>query len=765
MPLDFDILKKFGTTNEAFREFFLAKPPTPEQEAKLPKEDVAAMRERAKKRQDFEDMIGGWLQEHIFYTLQNHAMFTAADMAWDSAPINRNTMPLMQFAQGRIDVGIAERALQDVPDGSTYVKKNSAGQVVGIDLPKFTEMNVNIVRSVISRRVAAQVAKYEVWPHFKYEPRDGSQVGRLRADMVSQRMDIMADQFGYPAQVEQICRDMLLYPNGCTVFPRCSWERDVQYRKVDVASEFQQREFDVEAYSTREGVCWVLPHQSRVFSDNNHATSTINTDTGCEYIGYWDIDRWGNVKRNPTYFNQDRVSFSADSAAWFTQYGTYFRKFFDRIIPPANEAPAGDANDRKNVVGLYSQQQDNVSCFLTNLFVKLIPKNWGVGEYPYPIWLHLKCAGDNTVVYADIMPSSAAASFRFNCNDGRLNNISMAHELMQYQDQLTNLYSQLIQTIQADLFAVAILNEDIFPDDDDGRKAKAEFKRIMSGNAWHTSMQVLTTSFDKLQQLLGREITADMVFKVVRTSPNTAITAIFEAIARVIAMAERLMVLSPHEQGQAATHEISATESNQIATSTDAIYNYISASMDRGRAAMKRICYDSFIAKAVDDVSLPVSKRYPKSTIAKAGFKVLEQDGDDDSTIGFFTVGGKKINLLHDYIFTSRDGGNRASNSAAANSLVQLITPFVTSNPSAQNAILSAMGKEKLFEVINAIFRLADASVDLNLEVKPGDDDSLLLEDDQQVMTLIQQLAANVKQNTQNIAQIMQAFNPQQPQQ
>ena len=769
--IDFDILQECGTTPERLRAFFTATMPTPKREAELKataggRQEFERMKTEVKRRKDFEDMIGSWLQENIVYSLRNHHMHSAADMAWDSAPINKHNIPLLQYAQGRIDSAKLDTALKDIPNGETFVKKNDSGKTVGIDLPKFTEMNVNLVRSVISRRVAAQTVKYQLWPWFKYEPRDGTQMGRLRADMTSQRMDIMGDQYGYEAFQEQICRDMLLYPNGSIAFPRCSWEREVQWQKKPVAEEFQTTDGKIpkESVVVREGVSWINPHPSRVFYDTAYPLSSLNTDTGCEYVGFWDVDRWGNIRRNPMYFNHDKVSFSEDTAAWFTQYPVYFNQFFDTITPPTlPQSPAAE-NDRKNQVGLYSTGTDDVSTFISNLWLRVTPTNWGWGTYPFPVWVHLKTAGDNTVVFADFMPSSAAAVARFNCNDGRLNNISMAHELMQFQDQLTNLYSQLLQTIQADLFAVAVLNEDVFPDTDEGRKVRDEFRAIMKGNKWSSNMQVLSCSFEKLSSVLGKEITADMVFKVVRSSPNTAITAIFEAITRVIAMAERLMVLGAQEQAQSSPHEISATESNQMAQSTDTIYSYISAALDRFRSAQKRICYESMIACASDDVSLPVAKRYPKSMITKAGFQVISEDEDDQERIGFVRVAGRKSGLVHDYIYTNRDGGNRASNTAAATALVQLLTPFITSNPSAQNAILSAMGKEKLFELMNAVFRLADAGVDLNLEVKPGDGDELLLEDDKQVMGMLQQLAQAVKQNTQDVAQIKSLVTPGAPQ-
>jgi hypothetical protein len=390
--------------------------------------------------------------------------------------------------------------------------------------------------------------------------------------------------------------------------------------------------------------------------------------------------------------------------------------------------------------------------------MKVNPREWAWGTYPYPVWVHLKAAGDSTVVYADIMPSSPAAVYQFNCNDGRQLNISLAHELMQFQDQLTNLYSQLLATIKADLFSVAVLNTDIFPETDEGKKVREQFRQIMSGKAYFTEPQILEASFARLSEVLGgREITADMVFKFVRSAPNTAITAIFEAITHVIQMADRLFVMSPHELGQSASHEITASESNAMASSTDTIYNFIARGFDKGRAAQKRICFESTIACASDDMELPVVSRYAPSVITKAGFTVKETD--DESSYGevpFVTVMGHKDGLRHDYIFTSRDGSDRISNAQSAQVLVQLMQAIGALNPAMQNAIIGGMGKSKLYEWINSIFRLADQGIDLKLELKPGENDTLLVEDDQQVMQIIQRLGEAVKKNATDVQQMQQ---------
>jgi hypothetical protein len=760
--IDFKALDKFGTTNKRIREFFTAKAPSVEQAARMTEEERAKLDLDIKQRQKFEEILAGWLSEAVVFSLRDSAKYQAVDMAWDSMPINKFIIPLMQYAQGRIDVAKAVKTLRELPDGATYVKKDDKG-VETIDLPRFFEVNINLIRSVITRRTAAQVVKYnQLWPWFKYEARDQTQLGKLRADLVSQRMDIMADAYDYRRFQTQVTRDMFLY-GRCVAFPRCSWESE---NTMEIGPDGNPK---TKVY--KEGICWVNPHPSRVFYDNSSALPSLNSDTGCEYVGFWDVARWKDVAGNAKYFNRDCVTYSSDTVGWFTQYSNYFSQYFMTIKAPVfSDAPALNtdttiANDRKNNVGIYAATgMNDVSVFLSHFWVKVRPRDWGWGDYPYPIWVHLKVAGDCTVVYADIMPSSPAAVASYNEHDGRLVNISLAHELMPFQDQLTNLFSQLLETCKADLFSVGVLNRDAFPDTEEGKKAFHSFEAALKGKNYYSTMVLLEASFSKLKDL-GINLTADNIFKVVRSSPSTAINTLLESITRVIGMADRLQVMSPHEQGQAASHEISATESNAISGSTDTMYNFISDSLDEFRGAQKRICFESAIACGEDEVRLPVSNRYPDSVVNQAGFKTVLSDNKElDGPIGFKVVFGPKTGLSHDYIFTSRDGGNRAANAQSATVLVQLFQAIGSLNPSAQNAIFSAMGKGKLFEAFNTIFRMADAGVDLKLDLKPGDSDELLLEDEQQVMQAIERLSQAVAKNTQDIQQITGQQQQLQPQ-
>lgn len=781
--IDFAILSESGFDEARLREFFIAQTPTEKQKAKLEslgsvgKKKLRQIQKDIKNKEKFTAWIRAVLQEHIIFSLNNHSKYAAVDMAWDSLPINAHILPLIQYAQGRLDLDALSKTCEGMPNLERHIKRGPDNKITDVNLPKFTEININLLRSVITRRVAPQSIKYGgLSPHFKYEARDQTQVGKLRADMVSQRVDIMADQYGYNHFETQVIRDMFLY-SRVVAFPRSYWEREIQLEKDTVAPELDDKgKIKKRVRVVKEGLAWVNPHPTRVFYDNSSPLSSLNQDNGCEYVGFWDIMRWGDIWSNAAYFNKKHISYTSGMVDWFSNYASYFNQYFKDVVSPPSLTQVQEgknlgnnpaANDRKNNVGLYMVgSMDNISTIFTNIYIKVRPVNWGWGTYPHPVWVHLKVAGDATVVYAKIMPSSPAAVFSYNESDSRLYNISMAHELMPFQDQLTNLFSQLLEVTKQDLFSVAILNTDVFPDTAEGKAVRGQFESLMKNKSTYASTQMLEVSFQRLKQL---GIEPEKAFYVVRSQPNTAITSIFECIAKVIEMANNIMVISQAEQGQTPGREISAHQSVSISSTTNTVYDFISDAIDEGRAAMKRICFESLIACGDDEVELSAENRWPDNVLKKAGFEPKDPE-DGVALTDYIRVTGNKVSLNHDFMFTSRDGGNRQAGPQAAQVLVQLIQSIGALQPDMQSAVLSAMGKDKLFEIVNTIARMLDAGIDLNLELRPGESNELTLAGDQQMMKSIQQMATQlhgevqattaIHQAVQVVAQVLAQSNP-----
>lgn len=752
--VDLDILKQAGTTNERLREILTAV--KPDKPAKIPKEKKAKIARDVKYREKIEKLINSRLHEHIVFTLRNHHIYSAVDLAWDSAPVTKQTIPLIMYAQKRLSLDSCVTELSKLKVSDRFVRKSESGKPEHIDLPKFFETNVNLVRSLITRRLSAQANKYNnLYPFFKYDSRSTTPTARLKGDVLSQRMDIMADQYDYRHFQTQCIRDMMLYGHSIA-FPRASWEREVQWQKKNLSEEFQGDELEKEARVIKEGLSWVNPHPSRVFWDINHPLNSLNSDSGSEYVGYWEVLKYKDVAHNPAFFNRSSVSYTDFTTGLFGSNNAYWSQYYSTISAPPALNDLTSFNDRRNQIGVYNSEYDDSSIFVTEFYWKIAPKEYGIGDYPYPVWVHFKVASENTIIFAEIMPSSPAAVYSFNENDNRLVNISIAHELMGFQDQLTNLFSQLLETAKADLFAVAVLNSDIFPDDAEGQKLAEEFRATMKGENFYATTHVLETSFSRLREL-GIDTNADNVFKVVRSSPNSNIQTIFNAIVQVMSMAERLLALSPQEQGQPSPRETSATEVQVIANTTESVYGFISDAIDEGRAATKRICYESLIACGSNQIYLPVLNRYPATVVEAAGFSVAEAgDMFDPQLERRYTVIGEKHKLIHDYVFNSRDGSERSSNIAAANILTQML-PMLQSPQ-----MLQALTKEKYYEILNAIFHNSGAGVDLNLQLQPGEDNSLMpaeqqnavksgQQNNQEMGAMMQELIQVVQQNAEEI--------------
>jgi hypothetical protein len=93
-----DILKKYGCTPERLRDIFTAKEGG----------------ENWDIREKFQDLIQSRILEGIRSCASHAKLYMSVDMAWDSIPINKSTIPLLQYAQGKISIDQCHDKLQDL---------------------------------------------------------------------------------------------------------------------------------------------------------------------------------------------------------------------------------------------------------------------------------------------------------------------------------------------------------------------------------------------------------------------------------------------------------------------------------------------------------------------------------------------------------------------------------------------------------------------------------------------------------------------------
>lgn len=693
--VDLKILKKFGCTHDRLREIFTETD-----------ESSDNFRIRAK----FEDQIESRVRQGIFNSAKHSNLFMSVDLAWDSLPINKTTIPLLQYAQGKIDIEDAHQCLEDIGVADQFCEYDEEGSLKSINLLRLYEVSVNIIRSYVTRRVAAQVSRFSnLFPYFKYEPRGTSPVDKLRADVLSQRVEVMCDQFNYRHLFAQGIRDMFMY-GYVLMFPREAWSREVQWIHAE------EKENGVKSYCNKEGVDFVKPHPTRIMHDQSAPLADINTDNGPSWVGYWDVLTYGDIVNDPAYWNTDDISFNSNLFGAYDSYKEFFNYYLDpqTMRFPTRKAEWSMRNDRTANTGVYGSEDEDKGIFLSHYFCKVNPAREGIGDYPHDVWMKMVVASDNTVLHAEFLPSIPAIYGGLNQNDARMVNISVAHELMPFQDQMNNIMNKMLHDMKISMMKIFAIDQDALDDD-----VKMYIQDAMSEGTMYTKPHALFYSGAKIADLgLNAKdfINVIEVQKEMAASVNQAI----QSTTQLLNLVERLLILSPQELGQPAPREISATEVTEIATTTQAIYSFISEGIDELRMGAKKMLYEHLVACSSDKYQVPVMGRYTEEVVTGAGFTDANAYSYGVNPQTKRTIIGTPDQLFHEYNFSSRDGAERAVNTQAAQTLAGLLAQVVGIQP-----IMQAVGTEKILEIMNEIFRLSGAAYDLNLDTDSQEDMSL----------------------------------------
>jgi hypothetical protein len=725
------VLKKTGCTPERLREIFTCKDQT---------------HANWKIRKKFEERIQDRLHQGAAYTMQFAKKWQAVDMAWDSTPILDETVPLMLWAQGKIkDNDLLERFKKlNVADKYCTNEKVEGQTVIKLNVPRLYEVSINIIRTYCTRGMAAQTARFSnLWPYFKYEPRGTDDVAKLRGDALSQRVDAMADAYNYRHNFPQSDLQKFLYGRS-VMFTRSAWDTKMGWRPKDPKAD----EIEMESYCEREGVDFVTPHPSRLYWDLSSPLPNINTDNGPSYIGFWDVVPFRNIWEGD-YFNLKEISVTDGFCSLIDGNKDYFNYYFDKCVlnfPDRQHDPSA-RNDRVRQIGRYAGNESDKGCVLVQHYEKINPHREGIGTLNADVWVRFVIAGDTTVVAAEFLPSRPAAYGGINEKDDRVISQSRAMELMGYQDQMTNLWSQLLFTLKTGMIQIWCVDKNVLD------KGTIEYiEKMMKGDTYYATPHALFYDGSKLAEagFTNPSTNSRAILQIVQAQIQQQLDNIMKSISELLNLCERLMVISPNELGQPNPREVSARETSEIATSVNAISSFISDGIDEQRAAVKRIIYESLRCMSCYEVRVPVIGRYNVKTIKAAGFELPESytNAPDDQIVTVkTTITGTVDELEFEYYFDSRDGAERAVNTQTAQALGNVIAQFIQIP-----ALAKAIGKRRLFEWANEVTRLSGAAFDLKLD--PDEDDSIETED----AAAVPEMAARLDKLEQMMTQVLAAI-------
>lgn len=290
------------------------------------------------------------------------------------------------------------------------------------------------------------------------------------------------------------------------------------------------------------------------------------------------------------------------------------------------------------------------------------------------------------------------------------------------------------------MMKIFAIDQDALDDD-----VKVYIQDAMAEGTMYTKPHALFYSGAKMADL-GLNAKDFISVVEVQSEMQASVNQAIQSTTQLLNLVERLLILSPQELGQPAPREISATEVTEIATTTQAIYSFISEGIDELRAGAKKMLFEHLVACSTEEFRIPVQGRYTKEIVKNAGFQEAPYSSSSDylNPQAKRTIIGTPEVLLHEYNFSSRDGAERAVNTQSAQTLAGLLQQVVSAQP-----IMQAVGTEKIIEIMNEIFRLSGAAYDLNIETDTQEDLSLANA----------QFVEQLKQTVPQITQILQGMN------
>lgn len=564
------------------------------------------------------------------------------------------------------------------PDGSQQQKLN---------LPTFTQIFIPLVQAYSKIRWAKLFSDIDQAPLYKYDPLKLTNKNRLKCEIVTDRVDVMTTQMGYRMAERDSIFQMLQYGIALN-FPMEKWYTEEQLGDDD------------EPKIVKEGIRWAIPHPSKMFFDLAHRTSTINTDTGCEYGGYWDIVRWRDVRKNKAYFNTDKVSYGPSS--WVNDYWNPYNTLYPcQMSFPSVGSPGSGDLDRQKQLSFYSQTDDDKATIIVPHFMRLVPSECGLGDYDYPVWMRFVMGHVDTVIFAEPLCYRPMTYYGYDADTNRYLNAGLGLELLPWQDMLGNYLSQMLISIKKNLANVNFYNKEIISEED--------IRQINApGESVYRDLLFIGRS---KRELSWQQNTTDDAFHSVQF-PKANIQEIVAGITSCVGMMERMLGFSAQELGQPAGHEQSATEVSTVHGNSSIRLDHTGTFVQDGMNARKRTLYDGMMAYSDDDIFAQIGELndQTRTQLKDMGFEVEEEPTAGRTKAG---VRGKKKSLDIDGFAANREGAQRINNIQIASAMIKMFETIL-----AQPLLVQAMGVSQIADMLNLVFGYAGMPREYRITIK-----------------------------------------------
>lgn len=605
-----------------------------------------------------------------------------------------------------------------------------------VDIPTFFQVHVPLCLAYLKIRQAKIMTDRRQVPHLKYEPAFSNAKARMRCEAVTSRAEVMSRQFGYWSVQDQCVFQMLHYQFAFKI-PKEPWFREEQEdeegekRDDEEGDGLTGKKPKRKTRIVKEGIRYEVPLPTRVWWDRAHRVPTFNTDTGCEYFGYWRAMRWKDLQSNPNWWNLDKVS--VGDTKWWSNASTFFDSVYASCQIKTNSINwnFGNNHDREaNFISqFYTGDQDECPVVVTEYFEKLVPSECGLGDYDYPVWFRFILAGsDDAILYAEPWPYCPVIYYGLDTDQNRDLNPSLTLQIMPWQDHMSNFMSQFYLTVKQNLANVTFVDTDVMKD-----KGFLDWVKNLGGKLFS-----VMNFFPYSSKAMWRaQNSIEKCFQVAQLA-KTDTTQLLMAMKTILDTVERVLTFSSQELGQAASHELRAQEVQNIAQTTSIRLKYTDCPVADAVEAWKRQIYYGLMSEGADEfyAEIPMENKITKEDLDDLGFTYDKKElpskrgRDKKATVKVKKDGLKP--LLYEGFTSSRDADDRTNSTAQAAAMMQALGPIL------QNEMVMQMIGDQVIPLLNEIFLIAGFPRDFKLQ-NNADHAALSQGEVEQIMQLLQQ--------------------------
>lgn len=694
--VDMDYLKRCGVSSGAYKKIFTmdptVRPPKVNQLVQLISDRIRRCREN---------------------NLRDYRAYAAIDLAYE-APFNQTTPTIVQsIISKRLSPdktlellkswGLSEQEL------FLEITTTSGAKAKIPNPPVFYNILIPLVKAYTTIRCAKLFNDRNQLPLFPFTPLKPTNRNRVVCDIATDLVQTITTWYGYQAVLRAAINQMLKY-GVAFAFPREEWHCEEQ-----VTTEAGR---DV-VFTVKEGLRYVFPHPTRMGYDMQYPATSINTDSGLEYGLHWSVSRFGDVLDNRNYWNRRQITFGTN---WFD--GALASNYFNEVYPCALRHPVVDyvgTERREDRVAYYGANDRDSAVFLTEYFMKLIPYNWGLADYRYPVWHRFTVAADDVIIWCEPNAYNPMWMMGYDYDEQAARQSSFSLECIPWQDHLGNILSQMILTAKQNLVNLTYYDTNVVNADD--------ITKIQNlGEQVYRSMMFVP--YDSLKMARFAQSPQNAFHNIQFQFRD--ITQLVQAMGWALNMLERVLQMSSQEVGSTAQHYQSAKE---IAVTQNATTNRLAHTgsfVDDGIDAWKRQVYEA--AQAYMDATIiaqvDADVEQLDEILAELGFKVIGRDKKKNTVV----VRGKKSMLRIEGFARDDSQSYRETDLQLAQVIAQTVTSLST-NPELFNAV----GAKNILALLEQVAQLSGASREFKLRLDPNSSPGGVMAKVQTMMQELQQ--------------------------